>query len=88
MWKVEFDARAAKELRKLGQQDQVRVVRFLRQRLATEASPRRLGKALKGQSAPLWRYRVSDLRLICSIEDQRVVVLVVKIGRRDTVYGS
>jgi mRNA interferase RelE/StbE len=86
MWTVEFDDRAAKELRKLDHQERDRIVRFLRERIATAEDPRRLGKPLKGQSAPLWRYRVGSNRLICTIEDERVVVLVVRIGNRRDVY--
>lgn len=86
MWKVEIDARAARELRSLDRQHQTRIVRFLRERVATAEDPRRLGRALKGQSVGLWRYRVGSFRLICSIEDERLVVLVIRIGDRREVY--
>lgn len=86
MWTVELDARAAKELRKLDRQEQTRIVRFLRERIATSEDPRRVGKALKGQSVPLWRYRVGSFRLIATIEDDRFVVLVLRIGHRREVY--
>lgn len=86
MWKVELDARAAKELRKLDRQHQARIVRLLRERIATEEDPRRLGKALQGQSVSLWRYRVGSFSLICTIEDDRLVVLVVRIGDRKDVF--
>ena len=86
MWKVEFDARAAKELRKLDRQHQHRIVRFLRERIATAEDPRRLGKPLSGQSIPLWRYRVGAFRLICTIEDDVLTVLVVRIGDRREIY--
>ena len=85
-WTVELDAGAAKELRNLDRQHQVRIVRFLRERIATAEDPRRLGRALIGQSAPLWRYRVGPFRLICTIEDDRFVVLVLRIGNRREVY--
>lgn len=85
-WSVEVDARAARELRKLDRQSQERIVRFLRERVAAADDPRRLGRALKGQSAPLWRYRVGRFRLICSIEDDRLVVLVLRVGDRGRIY--
>ncbi|MHB2264267.1 type II toxin-antitoxin system RelE family toxin [Aliihoeflea sp. PC F10.4] len=34
----------------------------------------------------LWSYRVGDYRLICEIQDHRVVVLVIDIGHRREVY--
>jgi mRNA interferase RelE/StbE len=85
-WTVELDAGAAKELRKLDRQDQVRIVRYLRERIATAENPRRLGRALKGQATPLWRDRVGPFRPICTIEDDRFVVLVLRIGNRRDVY--
>ncbi len=87
MWKVELDARAAKELRNLDRQHQTRIVRFLRERIATAEDPRRLGKPLKGQSVPLWRYRVGAFRLICTIENETFVVLVLRVGDRREVYN-
>jgi mRNA interferase RelE/StbE len=33
-----------------------------------------------------WKYRVGDFRLICSIEDARLVVLVVALGNRREIY--
>jgi len=48
--------------------------------------PRAFGKPLKADLKGLWRYRVADYRLICSIQDQRLVVLVLKVGHRRDVY--
>ncbi len=86
MWKVEFDPRAAKEFRRLDRQHQTRIAGFLRQRIAESKDPRRLGKPLNGQAAPLWRYRVGPFRLVCSIEDEVFVVLVLRIGDRREIY--
>lgn len=85
-WKVEFDALAAKSLRSLDRPVRARILRFLRQRIAGDEDPRRLGRPLKGQSVPLWRYRVGAYRLVCTIEDERLIVLVVKLGHRREVY--
>jgi mRNA interferase RelE/StbE len=85
-WKVEVDRRAAKELRSLDPDGRRRILRFLRERVATAEDPRRFGRALRGQSAPLWRYRVGPYRLICSIEDERLLVLVVRVAHRREAY--
>ena len=59
IWKVEFDDRARKELRKLDKQTQDRILKWLRTNLATEEDPRRTGKSLKGHmrslAIPGWR---------------------------------
>ena len=86
IWTVEFDDRAAKELRRLDRSTQKRILRYLRERIATSEDPRRLGAALAADRKGLWRYRVGDYRLICRIEDKRIVVLVLAIGHRRSIY--
>lgn len=85
-WRVEFDAAAAKELKALGPQEQLRILKFLSERVATREDPRRMGHALTGEFSGLWRYRIGDYRLIVSIEDNRLVVLVLRVGHRRQVY--
>jgi mRNA interferase RelE/StbE len=85
-WRVEFDVAAAKELRKLGAAERQRILKFLRQRIATDDDPRRLGTALTGEFSGLWRYRIGDYRLIASIEDGRFTVLILRVGHRREIY--
>ena len=86
VWRVEFDRDAARDLRKLDAQAQRHILRYLRERIATEEDPRRFGHALTGDLKGLWRYRVGDYRIVASIEDNRFVVLVVTVGHRREVY--
>ena len=85
-WAVELLESAADALDKLDATPRYRIWRFLRGRLSRTDNPRQSGKALTGQYAGLWRYRIGDYRLVCRIEDARLVVLVVKIGHRRNVY--
>jgi mRNA interferase RelE/StbE len=85
-WGYNFEARALKELKKLGPQAQELILGYLDERIAGSDDPRSFGKGLKGDLAGLWRYRVGDFRLICSIQDQRLTVLVLKVGHRRDVY--
>ena len=86
-WKVELDSAAARDLDKLDQQVARRILAFLHSRIATLDDPRGLGEALKGSKlGEFWKYRVGDYRIIASIEDDAVRVLVVKIGNRREVY--
>ena len=85
-WRVEFDRRAKRELDELDRSAQDRSVRFLRERIAVSEDPRRLGEALRGEKAAFWKYRVGDYRLVCDIQDARVVVLVLAVGHRREVY--
>ena len=85
-WRVELDETAAKELRKLGAPDRQRILRFLREKLGTKDDPRRLGTALTGPFSGLWRYRIGDWRVIAAIEDERITVVVLRIGHRREIY--
>ena len=85
-WQVEFLPRARRRFAKLAEMDRVRILRFLTERVATAENPRRIGEALKGPPTGLWRYRVGDFRIIVSIEDERVTVLVLEIGNRRDIY--
>jgi len=85
-WRVEFDRDAARELRKLGTEAQRLILRYLRARIATANDPRRFGRPLLGDLKGFWRYRVGDYRVVATIEDDRFVVVVVKVGHRRDVY--
>ncbi|MEE8525573.1 MAG: type II toxin-antitoxin system RelE/ParE family toxin [Thermoanaerobaculia bacterium] len=82
----EWDDRARRELRALDPPIQQGILRFTGGRLATTEDPRQFGKALGGNLGGFWRYRVGDYRLICALEDDRLVVLIVGVGHRSTVY--
>ncbi len=85
-WAYSFEASALKELKKLGPQAAREILGFLDERMRGTEDPRAFGKPLKADLKGLWRYRVADYRLICSIQDQRLVVLVLKVGHRRDVY--
>ncbi len=83
-WTVEWDKRAFKELAKLDRRIQHRILQFLQDRASED--PTRLGQSLAGIWAGLWRYRVGDYRIICDLEEDRLVILVVRVGHRSDVY--
>ena len=85
-WKIEWDQRALRDAERLDHEARKRVTRYLRDRLATDENPRRFGKPLTGDKAGLWRYRVGDYRMVCRIEETRLVVLVITVGHRKEVY--
>ena len=85
-WIVEFDDAAAKELRKLDHQAQQEILRYLRKRIATDEDPRRFGKPLSRDLSGLWRYRVRNYRIICNIEDDKLVVLILRASHRKDIY--
>ena len=72
-------------MKKLDRQTARRIIAKLRE-ISQLEDPRSTGKALVGNLAGLWRYQVGDYRIICDIEDGVLVILVVDIAHRSTVY--
>ena len=88
-WKVEFDPSAERELDKIDKQSALRILAFLYNRIANGDNPRSIGKALKGSElGNFWRYRVGDWRIIVSIDDSSLRILVMRIGNRKDIYRS
>lgn len=85
-WRIEWDQRALRDVERLDHEGRKRITRYLRERIATEENPRRFGKPLTGDKAGLWRYRVGDYRMVCRIEQECLVVLVITVGHRKEVY--
>jgi mRNA interferase RelE/StbE len=85
-WKVEFEPAVQEELNKLDNPIRRRILKFLYERVGKLDNPRRIGERLQGTLSEFWKYRVGDYRLICSLEKERLVVLVLRIGHRREVY--
>ena len=86
-WRIELSGLAQRNLKKLDRQVAKRILVFLHGRLATLDDPRSIGQALKGSDlGQFWKYRVGDWRIIASIEDRNIRILVVRIANRREVY--
>lgn len=86
-WQIEFDESAKKELAKLDRQVARRLIDFLRNRVLNLRDPRSVGQALRGSTlGDFWKYRVGDFRIIASIQDDRMIVLVLRVGNRSDIY--
>jgi mRNA interferase RelE/StbE len=86
-WTIEFSEQADRDLAKLDPQHSRRILRFLENRIAKLEDPRAMGKPLQGSRfGELWRYRTGDFRILCKIEDEILVVVVIRIGRRKQIY--
>ena len=87
-WNIEYDPGALQDLRKLDRASQREIVDYMDNRIANTRSPRDFGKPLRGSKFGLWRYRVRDYRIICELQENRLVVLVVAVGHRSTIYDD
>ncbi len=86
IWKVEWDDRARKELRKLDRQIQKKILEYMRKHICGGLNSRRFGKNLSYDKEGLWRYRIGDYRIICNINDETITVLVLVVGHRKEIY--
>lgn len=84
-WTIRFSKEADKALRKIDKALSRRIVDELR-RIALLDDPYSCGKALTGNLAGLWRYRVGDYRIVCDIRSGELVVIVVDVGHRSDIY--
>ncbi len=82
-YRVEFVRSAAKTYSRLDPVLQRRVDRELNRHSET---PRHPGVIRLQSDEELYRVRIGDLRLLFSVEDQVLLVLIVKIGQRGSVY--
>ena len=81
MWQVEIHPLVWDEdFTRLDPQARVRITRAIRSKLTTH--PNEFGKLLSGSLQGYWRLRVGDYRVIYRIEQNRLVVLVIKVGMR------
>ena len=84
-WQVFFDSAAEKQFSKLGKAAQRDIERYIAKNLESVEDPRRFGKpylSIKGA----WRYRMGDYRFVCLIQNEKLIVLVLKVGHRRDVY--
>jgi len=85
-WAIEFEPTALKELKKLGGEPARQIVRTLEERIASLDDPRSLGAPLTGPWRGYWRWRMGDYRVVARIEDERVLILIVRVAHRREVY--
>jgi mRNA interferase RelE/StbE len=81
-YKVTFKKSVAKDLRNIANRD---VQRILAQIDLLADNPRSEG-CLKLSNKQQYRVRVGLYRIICEIQDARLVVQVVKVGHRTNIY--
>lgn len=83
--RIEYSASAKKSLAKLDKPVQKQIKSYLDE-VSKLSNPRARGKALAGSLAHLWRYRVGDYRLICDIQDEKILITVLRLGHRKIIY--
>ena len=83
---VEFSNSASKQFGKLDNFTRKIIISWIYKNLEECEDPRSKGKPLKGDKKDQWRYRIGDYRIIAKIEDNRLIILIIKIGHRREIY--
>ena len=82
-YRIEVSATAERQIRKLPRADQVRVIQVIQ---ALSINPRPPGcRKLSGYD-DVFRVRIGRYRVLYSIEDRRLLIIVLKVGDRKDVY--
>jgi mRNA interferase RelE/StbE len=87
-WKIEFRLNVRKAFKKLDKSIQKKILKFLNKKISPLKNPRVFGKSLSHDKYGLWRYRIENYRIICQINDDAIVIVVVKIGHGKEVYDE
>lgn len=85
-YKTVFSDKARKQLKKLDRYTASLIIGWIEKNLENCTNPRIHGKGLLGDKSGQWRYRIGDYRLICEIQDREVIILVLEIGHRKSIY--
>ena len=82
-YRIEFKRSAAKVLKSIPKRDRIRI----RDKIdsLSEKLPDRTITKMKGDN-PFHRVRVGNYRIIYEIQDQILLILVLKIGHRKDIY--
>lgn len=84
-WKLKLDKKFIKSLTKIDISNQKKIMQYLENVLESK-SPYSKGKALVENKKGLWRYRINDYRVICSIHHNILEVIALDIGHRKDIY--
>lgn len=84
---VELTERFKKEFRKLDKYTQKLIRAWINKNLVGCEDPRQHGKGLTANRSGQWRYRIGDYRLICNINDGKLIILALSVGHRRDVYN-
>lgn len=85
-WTYRILEEADRQLDDLGPAARAEITAWLEKRIHGAANPAKFGKPLRRSKHGLWRYRVRDHRLVCRLEHKMLMVVVVAVGHRSTIY--
>jgi len=86
MYQLEFLPSAKKELKKLDKVAQIKIKEKLLLLIENPNDLKNNIKSLKGEYSGLFRLRVTNYRVIFRVEEERVIITIIRIGHRKDIY--
>lgn len=81
-YSVQTTTRFDREFKKLDRYTQRMIKSWIEKNLVGCKDPRAHGKGLAANLSGRWRYRIGDYRLICHIDEGRLIILALCVGHR------
>ena len=85
-YEVRLEKDAQKSLKKMDKNDSKIIMAWISKNLINCQDPYIHGKSLQGNLKEKWRYRIGNYRLICNIDDEKIVILILEAGHRRDIY--
>lgn len=86
-YNVVFTDKAKKQLKKIDKHIASLIIGWLEKNIEGCEKPRIHGKGLVENKSGQWRYRIGDYRVLCEINNQEIIVLVLEVGHRREIYN-
>jgi len=75
-----------KAFSKLDKHTQKMIKSWIVKNLVDTENPRIHGKGLTANRSGQWRYRIGDYRLLCDIQDDQLIIVMINVGHRRDIY--
>jgi len=87
-YEIKFSQAALRSLNQLDQSTKDMIFAWIFKNLVDTTRPREIGLPLKGKLNGLWRYRIGKYRILASINDSELIILVIDVGHRRRIYHT
>jgi len=87
-YKLILDSHAIKDLKKIDKSQAKIIINWIEKNLNNCSNPRHISsyKNLTGNLKGHVRYRIGSYRIICEIQDDKLIIIAVAVGHRKEIY--
>ena len=85
-WTVKLSTRAVKSLKRIDRPNQELILKFMTEKVAKQPDPISLAKKLSGNLGDFYLFRLGDYRIVCEVQNQELIILILQIGHRQNIY--